>query len=95
MALDKEDFIESIQAGGQALSNYENNVQILEIKISSDKRKATVQTQGHETGTMNADGQELPVQGNSNCHQIVMLSEKGIIQMYNANCETTISFQDY
>ncbi|MFP4313852.1 MAG: hypothetical protein ACLFR0_05950, partial [Alphaproteobacteria bacterium] len=95
MALDKEDFIESINAGSKTLENYDNSVSILEIKISSDKRKATVFTQGRETGTMNAEGEAIPVEGNSKCHQIISLSEKGIIQIYTANCETVISFQDY
>lgn len=95
LALNKDEFIENIEAGSKALDNYQNDVRIVEIKISSDKRKATVFTEGYETGTMNAQGQAIPVQGNSNCHQIVMLSKKGVIQMYNANCETTISFQDF
>lgn len=95
VALSKEDFIENIQSGSQVLENYQNETQILKINISKDKSKATILTQGRETGMMQVDGQAMPVQGTSNCQQIIMLNEKGVIQMYNANCKTIISFQDY
>lgn len=93
VALDKTEYIQNIESGTQVLQNYENETHIVEIKISSDQRKATIQTQGIERGTMSAEGQEIPVEGNSTCHQIIMLSKKGVIQMYNANCQTVISFQ--
>lgn len=93
IALDKSEFIANVESGSQVLENYENDTHIVEIKISSDKKKATIQTQGYERGNINVEGEFLPVEGNSTCHQIIMLSKKGIIQMYNANCKTVISFQ--
>lgn len=96
MSLDKEEFIDNVKSGAQALSDYKNKIRIKDIKISSDKRKATVQTTGSESGIMpvSSDGktkQHIPVEGASTCQQILML-EKGTIQMYSANCETKIKF---
>lgn len=99
MTLSKEDFIENIHKGQQALSEYENKVAIMSVKISSDKRKATVETTASESGLMdvvNASGdiEQVPVKGASTCQQILMLSKKNYIQMYQANCKTQIYFEE-
>lgn len=99
MSLEKKDFIESIEDGSQALSDYESEIRVRNIKISKDKTKATVQTTGTEKGIMplSEDGvtsEDVPVEGTSNCTQIIML-EEGVIQMYSANCTTTIHFLPY
>lgn len=99
MALDKNEFMDSIKAGSQKIEEYYNKVEILDVKISSDKRKATVKTQGTETGimTISPDGieqQRVPIEGNSTCNQIITINRKHIVQMYNANCTTTINFKE-
>ncbi|MFN3700022.1 MAG: hypothetical protein ACK4VI_00705 [Alphaproteobacteria bacterium] len=100
MSLDKSQFIENVQAGSQALDSYENKVEIKSIKISRDRRNATIETRGKEKGVMNvsADGlsnERVPVDGYSDCTQIIMLDSKDILQIYNANCKTVINFKDY
>ncbi len=99
LALDKAKFMENIQAGAQAMEDYESNVEITQINISKDGRKATLNTQSQESGMMSVDDQsgsgveKASVVGASLCVQIVMLSKQDIIQLYNANCNTSISFQ--
>lgn len=95
VALNKEQFIENIQAGSQTLDNYNTSVEIRDIRISKDGKKATLSTIGKESGIMNTAGQQFPVEGDSTCSQIIMLSDQGIIQVYNANCKTTIRFQEF
>ncbi len=100
MRVDKREFIESIDEGAQALTKYQTEVQIKDVQISSDKRKATVQTVNREIGAMaisNGFGEpeEVPITGTSQCSQILMLNKKGDIQMYNANCETLIEFSGF
>lgn len=99
MALNKAEFMDSVSAGAAALEGYENRVTIGSIKISKDKRKATVQTRGIENGSMQvADEsgmiQSVPVEGLSDCQQIIMLNDDDIMQIYNANCKTTINFTE-
>ena len=96
MSLDKKDFIDSVKKGSESVSDYENAISIETIQISSKGDKATVGTTSTEQGMMpmSADGvttQMVPVDGSSSCTQILTL-EKGVIQMYGAQCVTTINF---
>ena len=96
MSLDKDQFIDSVLSGQQALQDYESSIDIQSIKISRDKTKATVQTRSTENGVMpipseSGSAEMIPVRGDSSCDQILML-EKKIIQMYSANCTTEITF---
>ena len=100
MSLDKEDFIKSIQDGAQSMEDYENEIRIKMIKIAKNGKKATVQTEGFETGIMpvSTDGvttQNVPIEGRSSCNQIISLGKKGVIQMYSAQCTTEITFLSY
>jgi hypothetical protein len=95
MTLDKNEFIENVRSGAQSLSDYKTDVRVSSVKISSDGRKATVQTKGTESGKMSVEGHEVPVEGQSSCDQIIMLSDDDIIQMYNANCNTDITFKNF
>lgn len=98
ISLSKEEFIEQIEKGEKALEDYENQIDIQDIQISSKGTNATVMTTGFETGMMpvQQDGETeyIPVEGSSECSQIIILN-KGVIQMYNANCNTTIHFSEY
>ena len=95
LSFNKEEFMENVAEGANSISDYENEIEILDIKISSDKTKATVKTRGLETGTMpvanNGKTQFVPINGESSCAQILTLND-GYIQMYNANCTTIITF---
>ncbi len=100
LSLDKEEFIENVQKGAQSVESYENNVTIKKIRISKDKTKATVETVGVEQGMMeiadeSGQSQIVPIEGTSTCSQIIKLSDEGVIQMYNAKCDTNVSFKEF
>ena len=97
MVLNKTQFMDSIAVGKTELEEYEASVEILDIKISKNKRSATVKTRGEDAAVMavkNNDGssENVDLRGQSTCTQILMLSKRGVIQMYNAACETVINF---
>jgi hypothetical protein len=97
LSVDKKDFIATIRQGSESVSDYSNDIKIKSIKISGDGKKSTVQTTGQETGVMpipdeNGVVQDVPIEGVSECAQIISLSKDGIIQMYNAICKTVVNF---
>lgn len=97
MSLSKEEFMDNVKNSPKKVEDYENSVLIRSVKISSDGKKATVQTHGKESGEMpikdeNGEDVNLPMHGVSACDQIIMLSKKGVIQMYSANCVTEVEF---
>ncbi len=97
LSLDKEQFIESVLDGKKSLSDYETDVTIKDIKISSDGKRAVVETKSREKGDMPLPGedgktQKVPVEGVSSCSQTLKLNEK-MIQMYSADCKTEIMFK--
>lgn len=100
MSLKKHEYIDGINKGSEALSDYQNEITIEKIKISKDKKRATVQTSGVEEGTMpvalsSGQGKEfVPITGTSNCNQIIKL-EDDVIQMYSAICNTVVNFQPF
>ncbi len=100
MSLNKKEFIDSVNEGQKAVDEYETQVEVESVKISKDGKKATVQTASREQALMPItleDGavEEVPIEGNSNCNQIITLSKKGVIQMFSAQCTTTITFTPY
>ncbi|MCE7887299.1 MAG: hypothetical protein DYH13_07340 [Alphaproteobacteria bacterium PRO2] len=99
MSVDKTDFIESIHQSGNTMDNYESQIEISDIKISKDGRKATLKTRTLESGMMpvadHIEKEEVPVEGMSTCTQILMLSKEDVIQMYNATCVTDIQFKTF
>lgn len=95
MSLDKKKYISSIIDAPKAVSDYDHNVKIESIMISTDGTKATVRTKSKETGSMKvSETQEIPIEGVSKCNQILML-EKNIIQMFSAQCVTDVEFLDF
>lgn len=97
--LDKEEFMKSVIEGSEAIEGYENLVEITEIKVASNGKKAFVKTEGTEYASMaiptKTGGTEyVPIEGVSECTQIISLN-KGVIQMYSANCITNIEFLEY
>ncbi|HRQ61993.1 MAG TPA: hypothetical protein PLO23_10880, partial [Alphaproteobacteria bacterium] len=71
-----------------------NQIAVREVKIASSGKSATVKTDSTEEGVMDVEGQQVPILGQSTCDQIIMLSDKAVIQMFNANCTTIIRFKD-
>ena len=98
MSIGKDDFIEGVHQGENAMKDYESETDISDIKISQDGRAATLETTTRESGMMPVEDEgekkELPVEGVSSCTQILMLSDENVIQMYNATCTTEIEFKD-
>lgn len=99
MSLDKEGFMTSVQAGAEKTADYENLIEILSIKVASNGKKAFVKTTSTEYATMavpveTGGSEDVPIEGLSECTQIISL-HRGVIQMYSANCVTTINFLEY
>lgn len=96
LSLDKDDYIKSIEQGADKISSYQADVEITSVKLSRDKRTATVVTVAKESGMMDIpadDGNEsVPVAGTSRCNQIIILSKNNVIQMHSAQCTTTVTF---
>lgn len=97
MRLNKEDFINKIRQSTETIEDYENEIDIIKIKISKDKRSATIETRSQENATLPVSDEDtgvtqIPMEGTSLCRQILKLNKKDIIQMYNINCVTDIAF---
>jgi hypothetical protein len=97
LSLDKDQFIDSILSGQNALEEYETDITVKSVKISRDGKRATVVTSGQEGGTMAVPGEdgkteEIPVSGSSECDQILKLEDR-TIKMYSAICKTDIRFE--
>ena len=98
LALDKDDFIQNVIDGKKAFEDHQSEITITNIKIVSNGRQALVQTEGRETGLVavpigdTGTVERVPIEGFTQCKQIIRLSKKGVIQMYNAVCDTLIEF---
>ena len=99
LSLTKDEFMKSVAEGAGAVEGYENLIEIKQIKISSNGKKAFVKTESTEYATMSVPTetgtpQDVPIEGLSACTQILSLNS-GVIQMYSANCTTNIQFLEY
>lgn len=99
LSLDKEEFMKSVVQGAETVDDYDTLVEIKNIKIASDGKKAFVKTQNTEYATMpvpteTGDVENVPMEGVSECTQILLL-KRGVIKMYDANCVTNIEFLEY
>ena len=99
LKLDKEGFMTSVNDGAEQIEGYETLIEIKQIKLASNGKKAFVKTSNTEYATMpvpteTGDTQEVPIEGVSECTQILSLNS-GVIQMYSANCVTDIHFLEY
>lgn len=94
LALDKDEFMDTVAAGAEAVAKYSNEITVKEVKIASSGKSATVKTESTEEGLMAVEAEQVPILGQSTCDQIIMLSDEGIIQMFNANCTTVIRFKE-
>lgn len=97
LSFKKKDYIENIQNSISTIEDHESVVEIQSIQITSDGKQAVVITSGKETGMMQVPlpdntFESVPMEGFTDCNQIIRLSRQGIIQMYNAVCNTTIQF---
>jgi hypothetical protein len=99
ISLDKQGFIENIRKGAEAIDDYDTDTNILSIRLSRDKKRATVQTKSTEKATLpvpdeSGRTQMVPLDGTTLCTQILRLSKKGIIQMDHAACATDVQFKE-
>lgn len=97
LSLKKEDYIEHVKQGADSVEHYHSEIEIGDINISKNKRAASVNTITTESGIMqvpgeNGETQEVPIDGRSECFQVLKLAKKGHIQMYSANCTTIMQF---
>ena len=98
MSFDKGDYIEHVEKGADSVDHYHSEIKIDKIKISKDRKSASVSSIMHETGTMEVPqmpGQRpepVEIDGLSECFQVLELSKRGVIQMFSANCNTKMRF---
>jgi len=93
ISLDKKKYIESIMDAPKALGGYDIDIEITDIRIAKDGANAIVQTRSREQGTMEVPGAgAVPMEGVSNCNQVLVMSKRDVIQMYSAQCQTDIQF---
>jgi len=97
LSLKKEEFMSHVEQSATSVEDYKNEIEIIDIALSKDKRTATVRTRGTERGAMQVQEGALPVsiEGTSKCTQILLLSEDDVIQMFNARCKTRINFTEF
>jgi hypothetical protein len=97
LSLKKRDYIDQVLKGAQDVEHYNSEVQVDKVSIASNKKTASVNTTTIESGIMQIRGpdgvsQEVPIEGVSECFQILKLGKNGYIQMYSANCTTKMRF---
>lgn len=97
LALNKKDFLQSLRDGEKSMEDHETFVDVKKVTVLSNGKQAVVETEGKETGVMLIPVDEfkterVPVEGHTMCNQIIRLSKKGVIQIYNAVCSTQIEF---
>ncbi len=107
MSIGKEEYINGILSARSTMSDYQQDVQIQEIKIGNGGRSAKVRTKITETGNMPwpkdgamPDGRPpemvpMPVTGTAECEQTIGISINNFIQMQKAACRTVMSFDPF
>lgn len=98
LSLSKDDYIEQVKQGADSIEHYHSEIEIGDITISKNKKTASVNTVSTETGIMQVEGpdgdsQDLPIEGRSECFQVLKIGKKGYIEMYSANCKTVMEFK--
>ena len=100
LSLGKADYIDQVKQGAGSVEHYHSEITISDVDLSKDKKRASVNTVSTETGIMQVpqqDGsvEDVPIEGKSECFQVLKIGKKGYIQMFSANCKTTMEFQPY
>lgn len=107
MSLGKKEYINGVLSARSTMSGYEQNVEIVEIKISGGGRNAKVRTKITESGQMPwpddkltpddkpPDMVPMPVKGIADCEQTIGISINNFIQMQKAQCATIMSFDPF
>ena len=99
LEMDRETYISHVLQVMKDFDKHEAAVRVENVEIMNDGRAALVVTTNYERGVIPVQGimgdaQMLPVTGTSFCEQEVVLSDKKIIQMAEAECKTNIAFAD-
>lgn len=96
LSLNKEDYIDSVLKAPKTLGEYDQEVEILNIRIAKDGGNATVTTKSKESGSLNVSAdQQVPMEGISTCNQIIVMDKSNVIQMYSAQCTTEVEFTGF
>jgi len=103
MKLNREEYAASVIKGRYMLEDYVTEVNIQDLKISSNGKSATFKSVTKERGKMPMIKDEkkkdqiemVPIQGESTCEQRLVVSLNNFIQMANADCTTLISFDAF
>ncbi|MCB1530988.1 MAG: hypothetical protein H6853_04470 [Rhodospirillales bacterium] len=92
VSLNKEDFIQNVIEGRNALEDYAADVRINSTEIEKDGQQANIRTRTTETGRMPfQDGAMVPFEGTSICTQGLSLNPQGQVVLSTADCRTTIT----
>lgn len=98
LALNKDGFIKNVHKTSTSVSDIESQLEVSNIRIMGNGRRATLQTRSLESGTIpvsdQIEVQDVPMAGISTCAQTLILTED-VIQMYSADCKTDLEFQAY
>ncbi len=101
ISLNKPQYIEGIVGGRDTMQNYSSTLDIQAVDISANGKRATLKTVTHERGKLSipneqAGGADLvPVQGQSACDQVLIISESNYIQMQKAECKTSMKIDPW
>lgn len=97
LSMSKQQYIESASNKQSIVSDFEADVSVSNIKISRNKRNATLVVTTNENAYItvpNGRGSEtVPVSGSSSCKQIIRINDDDILQVYSAKCTTDMSFE--
>jgi hypothetical protein len=97
----KADYINGVVASQQSVQDYTSAIDIQSVDIARDGRSAQLKTDTREhfkitlPAQASAQPQQVPVDGDSICAETLALSASNAIQMQSAQCETTITLQNF
>lgn len=95
LTLDKAGYIGNLKTAKDTLKNHNATADIKNIILSEDKQQATVRYEIRENGKLDDPNGEqglMPLDGTSTCTSTIRLNSQGIIQLYNADCQTLVKF---
>jgi hypothetical protein len=108
MDLGKSEYINGVLNGASMMQRYEHSVTVKSVEIGNGGRSAKVVTVIREKGDMpwpedNPDTSgktpakmgDMPVQGESQCEQQIVVGLTNYIQMKGAQCATILSFDPF
>ena len=100
--LNKGEYINGILSGRGLILDYQAQIDIKDMKLSDGGRRVALRTLTKERGRLPLPGSEnetdaekkdpIPIEGESDCQQTLIVSFANYIQMVKADCVTDIRF---